>query len=103
MVRFVDAPTTHAHLGKITFDVLPKSRWGSRRDCTYKGQNHVCPVYLSRAPMPHLSADVNSYISLWHDAGGAWVMTWAVSIAKHTPPLCVANTNPSPLRCKNVA
>ena len=85
-MRFTGAPTSHDHLGKITFGVLPKSRWGTRRDCTYLGVSHVCPVYLSTQPMPHLSADVHSYISLWHDAGGAWVMTWAVSIAEQHPP-----------------
>ena len=86
-MRFVDAPTSHAHLGQITFGVLPKSRWGSRRGCTFKGQKHICPVYLSTQAMPHLSADVHSYISLWHDPEGAWVMTWAVSVAEQPPPL----------------
>ena len=77
--RFVDAPGTHDHLESITFALLPKSRWGTRRDCEYQGQMHVCPVYLSTQAMPHLSQSVHSYISLWHDPQGAWVMTWAIS------------------------
>ena len=87
MVRFTDAPDTHDHLERITFDLLPKSRWGSRRDCEYKGQKHVCPVYLSRTAMPHLGPNkLPSYISLWHDTAGAWVMTWAVSRDGSTGP-----------------
>ena len=93
MVQMHNLPASKAFLAKVTFRVLPKSRWGSVQGCDYAGHSHPCPVYESTAPMPHKGGS-KLRLSLWkHTTSkieGAWVMTWSMP----NKPMAEQNLDP---------